>query len=77
MKNSTFSPATIQVSSGAVVTFTNSDGFSHNVTFANTAIASTANFSSGSQALTMPAAAGVYAFRCTIHGGMTGTVTVK
>ena len=77
MKNTAFSPSAIQVSSGAVVTFTNSDGFAHNVTFANTAIGNTGNYSTGAKTLTMPAAAGSYTYQCTLHGGMNGSVTVK
>lgn len=77
MKNTAFTPSAIQVSSGAVVTFTNSDGFAHNVTFANTAIGNTGNYSTGAKTLTMPAAAGSYTFQCTLHGGMNGSVTVK
>lgn len=77
MKNTAFTPAAIQVGSGAVVTFTNSDGFSHNVTFANTGIGNTGNYATGSKTLTMPAAAGSYPYQCTLHGGMNGSVTVK
>ena len=78
MQNNTFSPTSIEVPSGAVVTFTNNDGGTrHNVTFANAAVGSTADFTSGSKTLTMPAATGSYTYRCTIHSGMTGTVAVK
>lgn len=77
MKNTAFSPSAISVGSGAVVTFTNSDGFAHNVTFANTAIGNTGNYSTGSKTLTMPSAAGSYPYQCTIHAGMNGSVTVK
>lgn len=77
MQNTAFSPANIQVGSSAVVTFTNNDGISHNVTFTNAAVGTTGDFTSGSKTLTMPAAVGDYPYRCTIHGGMTGTVTVK
>lgn len=77
MQNSAFSPANIQVGTGAVVTFTNNDATNHNVTFANATVGTTGNYASGSKTLTMPAAAGDYPFRCTLHGGMSGTVTVK
>jgi plastocyanin len=77
LQNSAFSPANIQVASGATVTFTNNDAISHNVTFNNGTVGTTGDFSSGSKTLTMPAAVGDYPFRCTIHGGMSGTVTVK
>jgi plastocyanin len=65
------------VSSGAVVTYTNNDAITHNVTFDNSSIGGSGNFSSGSKTLTMPAAAGTYTYKCTIHASMTGTVTVK
>ena len=77
MKNTAFTPSAITVGSGAVVTFTNSDGFAHNVTFANTAVGTTGNYSTGAKTLTMPTAAGSYPYQCTLHGGMNGSVTVK
>ena len=77
LQNSSFSPSAIQVSSGAVVTFTNNDAIAHNVTFTSTVIGATGDFTSGSKTLTMPSAVGDYPFRCTLHAGMTGTVTVK
>lgn len=72
-----FSPAKIQVSSGAVVTFTNNDAIAHNVTFSDGTVGTTGDFTSGSKTLTMPSGVGDYAFHCTIHAGMTGTVSVK
>ncbi len=77
LQNSAFSPSSIQVSAGAVVTFTNSDAIAHNVTFSNATIGGTGDFGTGAKTLTMPAAAGTYDYRCTIHAAMTGTVTVK
>jgi plastocyanin len=77
IQNIAFTPASIVVSSGSVVTFTNNDNITHNVTFANTSVGTSGNFSSGVKSLTMPATAGVYTYKCTIHGSMTGTVTVQ
>jgi plastocyanin len=77
MKNSAFNPANIKVAPSATVNFTNSDGINHNVTFASTAVTSVGNFASGTQAVTMPAAAGTYTFRCTLHAGMSGSVLVQ
>jgi plastocyanin len=77
MKNTAFTPADIVVSPGATVTWTNDDGFSHNATFSSTAITSTGSFASGSQSVVMPSTPGTYAYFCSIHGGMTGTVKVQ
>ncbi|MEP6617940.1 MAG: plastocyanin/azurin family copper-binding protein [bacterium] len=72
-----FNPAPIQVSPGAVVTWTNSDGFNHNVTFSSAAIGAIGDFATGAKSLTMPTVVGTYAYHCTIHPSMTGTVDVK
>jgi len=77
MSGKQFQPAAILVSKGATVTWTNQDGFPHNVTFTNASITSIANFSTGSKTTVMPAAAGTYSYTCTIHPGMNGSVTVQ
>ncbi|MEO6525798.1 MAG: plastocyanin/azurin family copper-binding protein [Gemmatimonadaceae bacterium] len=77
MLSNTFTPAAIRVAPSATVTFTNSDNRNHNVTFANNAAAATGNYSTGSKAVVMPATAGTYAYSCTIHSGMVGTVQVQ
>lgn len=77
MRNSLFVPPAIQVAPSAVVSFTNEDGISHNVTFSSTAVQSSGNFTSGTRTITMPAAAGTYNFSCTLHGGMNGSVQVQ
>ena len=77
MSNDRFSPEAIKVASGATVTWTNSDGHAHNVTF-DGAVGTIPNFSTGSQSLAMPATAGTYTYHCTIHGvAMSGSVLVQ
>lgn len=77
LQNTAFDPSAIVVSPSTVVTFTNNDGFAHNVTFDNQAIVSIADFATGSRTTTMPATAGTYSYHCTIHAGMHGTVKVQ
>ena len=77
LQNLAFSPKAIKVSPSATVSFTNSDGIVHNVTFSSTAVTSVANFSTGTKTVAMPATAGTYAYHCTIHAGMTGSVLVQ
>ena len=77
MKGFAFTPTAIKVASGATVTWTNSDGVLHNVTFDGAAVPASGNFSSGAKAMVMPTTAGVYTYKCTLHSGMTGSVTVQ
>jgi len=82
IKNRSFTPEDIKVASGATVTWTNSDGENHNVTFDNAGtlgIAGSGALINGgaNTALAMPAAAGTYPYHCTLHSGMTGTVQVQ
>ncbi|MGD0725002.1 MAG: plastocyanin/azurin family copper-binding protein [Spirochaetia bacterium] len=73
-----FHPATITASSGATLTWTNYDTTAHTVT--ETAV--TPAFDSGSIApgatyslvLKVP---GTYAYHCSIHASMTGTIVVQ
>ena len=78
VSNNRFEPAAIRVGPGASVTWTwNSSGVSHNVTFASSGITSSATIPSGTFNTAMPTTPGVYAYTCTLHGGMDGTVTVQ
>ncbi len=74
-----FTPPDIQVSPGATVTWTwNAGGVGHNVTFASSAVsAPSATQPTGTFQVTMPTAAAVYNYECTIHPGMDGSVTVQ
>jgi len=77
MHNIAFNPPAITVAPGAVVTFTNDDGFGHTVVFTNGGVTAIGEFSTGSRTATMPTAPGTYNYHCTIHAGMEGTVQVQ
>ena len=77
LKSNQINPPDILVAPSATVTFSNNDGIAHNVTFASTDIATIGNWSSGDRTARMPAPAGTYAYTCTIHPGMNGTVKVQ
>ena len=71
-----FQPAAITVSVGMTVTWTNNDSAGHTVTaddgsFKSDTLATGATFSQTF------ATAGTFAYHCSIHSSMTGTVTVR
>lgn len=77
LKNLAFSPGAIRVTPGATVTFTNNDGIAHNITFSSNTITGATDFATGARSVVMPATTGTYAYHCTIHPGMTGSVLVQ
>jgi plastocyanin len=77
LKNIAFSPHAIQVAPGATVQFTNDDGIAHNITFSSNLVAGATDFSTGTRSVVMPATPGTYAYHCTIHPNMTGSVLVQ
>jgi plastocyanin len=71
-----FSPAAIQVSTGATVTWNWAPGSSlHNVTFPSGT--SSANLGAGTTFTRTFTTAGTFTYQCTLHPGMTGTVKVQ
>lgn len=73
---STFNPAALTVAPGTTVTFT-FQGTTHNVTFSGTsAPANIPNTANASVARTFPSG-GVFAYTCTLHSGMNGSITVQ
>ncbi|MFD8390761.1 cupredoxin family copper-binding protein [Streptomyces sp. NPDC059680] len=77
IKNFAFSPATLKVKAGTTVTWTNEDTDAHTVTSAGSGgplhSAALATHGSYTHTFTKP---GSYAYVCTIHPFMTGTVEV-
>jgi len=72
-----FTPPDIQVSPGALVTWTWSSNRTHNVTFADNSITDSGDQGGGTYATTMPTTTGTYGYQCTIHSGMDGSVLVQ
>ncbi len=77
IKNFAFSPATLTVAPGTTVTVTNRDQVSHTLT-AVTGAFTTGDIGPGqSRPITAPKRAGRYAYMCSIHQYMTGTLVVS
>jgi plastocyanin len=76
--SNSFNPATVTITVAGMVTWTNNTGIDHNVTFAQATGAPTnvPNFSTGSASRSFPTA-GTFAYQCTIHAGMNGSVVVQ
>jgi plastocyanin len=70
-----FSPRVVVLFRDGTVTWNNTSGVTHNVTFAGVLPADIPDHSSGSNARLF-AAAGTYNYSCSIHAGMNGRVTV-
>jgi plastocyanin len=70
-----FSPATLQVSAGDTVTFTNADGVPHTAT-SDTGAFDTGRLTRGKSASLTLSATGSFACHCAVHPSMKGTITV-
>ena len=75
MKGLAFDPTSLTVPTGSKVTWTNNDTTAHTVTF-DDGSADSGNIAPGSTFDHTFAAAGTFAYHCTIHAFMKGTVTV-
>jgi plastocyanin len=72
-----FTPSTLTVPSGTTVTFT-FQGVAHNVTFtAATGVPADIPTTANTSVQRTFATAGTFAYHCTIHAGMSGTVVVQ
>jgi plastocyanin len=77
IQNFAFSPKSLTVSPGATVTVTNHDNVAHTVTSSKAGF-DTGNINPGASAtFTAPMTAGTYAYICSIHQYMNGTLIVS
>jgi len=74
--NMSFSPATLTVTAGTNVTWTNNDGMTHTVTADDDSFDS-GNITMGSKFSKVFPTAGTFSYHCTIHPTMKGTIVVK
>ncbi len=75
IKSFAFNPAAITVPAGTVITWTNKDSARHAVTLDNGAVTSDA-LSTGATYSQTFTSAGTFAYHCSIHPSMKGSVTV-
>lgn len=72
-----FQPTRVEIARNGTVTWVNSSGVVHNVTFSTAgAPAGIGDHASGSHARSFPVA-GTFDYSCTNHAGMTGQVVVR
>lgn len=78
MGAATFVPTAVTITRNGTVTWNNTSGIDHNVTFAPAtgAPSNISTHSSGTNQRTF-GTAGTFDFSCTLHGGMNGSVTVQ
>jgi plastocyanin len=78
MRASSFQPTTLTVAKGTTVSFTNSSSVEHNVVFDSppAGLEDIGTISSGTATRSF-GTAGTFAFHCTIHAGMSGSITVQ
>jgi len=76
MAGMAFSPGTITVSAGTMITWKNNDNMAHTVTADDNSFDS-GNIGAGSSYSRTFSVAGTYNYHCTIHAGMNGKVVVQ
>jgi plastocyanin len=77
MQNIQFAPKDVTVKVGQKVTWTNDDSVDHNVTAQSGADFKSKDFGNGATFSFTPDKAGTIKYVCTIHPGMTATLTVQ
>ena len=77
LSNFAFSPATITITSGSTVTWTNLDSAPHTVTADDTSQFSSGTLAQGGTFVHTFDTPGTYTYHCSIHTSMKGTVIVQ
>ena len=77
MKDIQFNPKTVAVPAGGTVKWTNDDTVGHDVTASSFKSGPSGGVMNGATYAHKFAKAGTFKYRCTVHPGMEGTVTVK
>jgi plastocyanin len=77
MQNIAFDPKAVTVKAGQKITWTNDDTTDHNVTADSGADFKSDNFGKDATFDFTPDKAGTIKYECTIHPGMTATITVQ
>lgn len=72
-----FSPNSLSINTGDIVQWTNTGSVTHTVTFDNASSLSDPSLAGGATWQVKFTSPGSYAYHCSIHSGMTGTITVK
>jgi plastocyanin len=72
-----FNPNTTTVKTGDVILWTDSSNVPHNVTFDSQQYLTSQTLQQGDTWAAQFTVAGTYAYHCTIHPGMDGTITVS
>lgn len=76
MQNTAFTPSSITVAVNTTIKWTNKDGMAHTVT-STSGLFDSGNIGSGGTYSRQFTATGTYAYKCTIHSSMSGTVIVQ
>ena len=76
LANFAFSPATLTVKAGTTVTWTNNDSTTHTVT-SDTGVFNSGNLAPNATFSYTFSTAGTYAYHCSIHSTMKGTIIVQ
>ena len=77
MKDTAFDPADVTAAVGDGIEWVNEDDFDHNVVADSGAEFKSPNFGKGGTFAWVAEAPGEVTYECTLHPGMTGTITVE
>ena len=77
MKDTAFDPADVTAAVGDAIEWVNEDDFDHNVVADSGADFKSDNFGKGGEFVWIATKPGEVTYECTLHPGMTGTITVE